>query len=884
MRIKFRILKMKHPKTYDEWKDYIIADVLVMECSKDGLVGKEYVFKGYLPSCAPYFVFTAENGVSDTSGGKSYKNEFLLTASDKVKFTYERRLTVEGVMYMLIHEVPRANNELIRLGRFDKCQKYTIEQSQKMVEQWIKNGDLWFMKDKILCDKLLRKLSVFREEVLDKIDYFRLDYVRPIMDLYTGVADSKTSRTLESMPGESLVRLKTLIDGDPIQMCFRKEISANYKLKPLGYAPLRVALLEHNRTVSPENKYAEFKLCGVRILQFYRDVIVEKENHTCCEYDQFKTRYLNYKSGYNRSDARFFDQALWWLVKENELIYLKPLMTCHQGDKNTQIITDIKCNKRATDIVNLIGKTIERSKTKKVDDILRFKQCAWGHVLKLPCWPPKHLTDEQTTAALHMLNNPITIIMGPPGRGKTSMIEFAMTFMEKIAVTSFVGTNVASHRIRMNGRQESSNTTHHVYYSARKSEPGKEWAESFEGWVCDEFSNVSDSLFAHALNALTRISRLVPIVDPHQIQSLKPGCPALDMIDYFKDQAFPLTINLRTNPRARILADAAIHIVRGESTKIEWSHDMKELESMTIVNPGARLSHEQHDEVNLMRMIREIFEHVQKHEKEYGVQTILDIQFVTFKKKMRETINKIVEDMAIRTGLIKATNEERFEVRTNLLLYKGAKICFRENFPQVFQKDSNTKRYRRAYDAVRNGEVGIVSSVVKNDDGSHVVTFSHGGCLKRILLNKKLHVDPNKVFYGHCITCNASQGSEYNCVVGVFHDGAVSESWISRAHVYVLSSRAKNAFLCCINSLDPEAVFNTVCLRLEPRRSSLLRYLLQQSNLSDIQKSREITTLPDLSKCVLESTDIPCVPTLEHFVASHEEAKKARKKIKLHPY
>lgn len=201
----------------------------------------------------------------------------------------------------------------------------------------------------------------------------------------------------------------------------------------------------------------------------------------------------------------------------------------------------------------------------------------------VPCIP-KQLTDEQSAAAHHMLNSPLTIIMGPPGRGKTCLIEFAMALWKNVCVVSFVGTVVAGHRRRMNNRLECSNTAHHLYKSALASPQGTQWASSFEELVWDEFSNVEDSLFCKTLQVLKNLKRLVLVLDPYQIQPLGTGSPAIDLIDAFPRNCFTLTTNMRVNPRSRELADAVLYIMKDQPRNIHWSYDILEKASMTLLD------------------------------------------------------------------------------------------------------------------------------------------------------------------------------------------------------------------------------------------------------------------------------------------------------------
>jgi hypothetical protein len=74
---------------------------------------------------------------------------------------------------------------------------------------------------------------------------------------------------------------------------------------------------------------------------------------------------------------------------------------------------------------------------------------------------------------------------------------------------------------------------------------------------------------------------------------------------------------------------------------------------------------------------------------------------------------------------------------------------------------------------------------------------------------------------GHCITSNKAQALEYNTVVGVLDDGgAACEQWVYNSHLYVMSSRAKEAYF--LLGKNAESRFRTICARREPRRPTIL--------------------------------------------------------------
>ena len=305
-------------------------------------------------------------------------------------------------------------------------------------------------------------------------------------------------------------------------------------------------------------------------------------------------------------------------------------------------------------------------------------------VIGVPGIPPV-LTDEQTRAAYHMLVNPLTIVVGPPGRGKTSMIVWAMSMWSNAAAVSFVGTNVANHRQKMGGRSETSSTAHH-FYKTCKSKP--EWGRAIQSFIWDEFSQVPDKLAAKVFECLPNAHRLLLVLDPHQIAPISPGCVGLDMIDAFAQETHTLSVNLRVSSHARALAEAAVQILRNEP--LDWSDQLEHLESLTYVETSNQL-------LSFSQHVERILSHAIEHR---NVRTLEDIQFISFTREMRDQCNEVVEDVLRRNTQWFHMSQNLVELRKGFWIYVGCKICIRGD---------NFSKYGTRFQSIRNGEIGIVS-------------------------------------------------------------------------------------------------------------------------------------------------------------------------------
>lgn len=824
MHIKFKILRRVYPKLFEDFTDYIICGVRVIDCSKASLIGKDLTYKGYLPSCAPYFIFESDGGVIERYDD-AYRQQVLCNANKSARFVLHEDLRVDGLIHMLTHEFPRTNV----LYQKDTVKRHTTESALCAIQEMVRNGDIAYDSTRKIDVRFISALPMMHEAVLDACDLFRVGYIEPIVGLYAKQS-GKVYKQLSRLSATQLQELNETLDSDPLTLCFKSGSRERFALSPLSYD----SFIVQAKRKGVCGRYKPYELCAVRILDYLRQTM---KNDSAATFDDLKHGYIQKHA----HDVCRFDQAFWSLVRANELHY----------DDGT--VSGVKSAAKCQIIVDTLHRLFTNGDAKHL-----YRDLNEG----VPCIP-KTLTDEQTRAATHMLRFPLTMVIGAPGRGKTSLVEFGACYFARPCIVSFVGTNVAAHRERINGRKEMSNTAHYVYHTAKNVGHGKEWAAAFTALIWDEFSNVSESLCADLLSVLIAVVSFTMILDPWQIHPLKTGMPGIDLIDRYPQHCCTLTTNLRTNPNARYMADAIIHVLKGEPQHIEWSHDIRDLECMTLIDTRKYNVHINDDisltDRPLRACIHDLLQHIMRHRNVYNVHDIMDIQFVTFKKKIRDILNHVVEDCARTLGLLPTTlPHSAVALRPSLTLYVGAKICIRgESF-------GAPRESLVAYDTIRNGDCGIITALnVLPDARGTDVTFTLGALDKRMLINKYIHVDPAAVHLGHCITCNAAQGSEYKTVIGVLHDGSSNAQWITRGHAHVMSSRAKDAFI--LMGDRPQDAFERICMRVERKRTTKLAQLLKKLHEPDMARDDAPDICDPGTLTLAANKKIPCVPILEDF-------------------
>jgi hypothetical protein len=661
-------------------------------------------------------------------------------------------------------------------------------------------------------------IPVVKELMMDYMEYTRIPFLLTLQNVFV-------DEMPKNLTGDELMRLYNLIKNDPLELCYKNPLAP----KPIAFATYEQIHLENKKRT---HYYTGPELMAAYCYSHFRFIIKEQRGWSAIAESEFR-------QGVEKSpQGKFYEKAMKHLLEERKALVLQDGFLMYP-----KTVSQMEVAVQRLKMLSAFGG--ERCELRR-------------ELPRVPCLLNR-LTDEQTKAALHMLNEPLTIVVGPPGRGKTSLVEFGVAYWDKVCVVSFVGKNVSCHRSRINGRQEVSNTAHHVYHAEKFTDSGRTWVQQFHQLIWDEFSNVHENLFVNVLRALRNLRRLVLILDPAQIQPIGAGSPGMDLIECFPEVVMELTVNLRADPRARAMAESSVKILRGRPQDIEWSHRLEDLESMTMLNGSITLD----DRMVLRQQLRRVVTHCIKHRAVYGVNSVMDIQFITFERQMRDAINEEAEQVFRETELLSYhPGKPQETIRRGLQIYVGVKLCFRENFKSLTVPPPVISMPSQEYDEIRNGECGTVLSFTKKDNNYLVITIQMPNVVKRILLDRKRHVSPSAVHLGHCITSNISQGDEFNTVIGVMHDSA---AWVTRSHLYVMSSRGKKAYISMTNVKDGEALFNTICQRLDQKRVTALRQALLH-NLFNFAPNPlpHYTELLDNTKLVLnEDKSVPCVPVQE---------------------
>lgn len=386
MRIKFRIVERKFPRHARDFTDYCIANVVVVECDKQELVGRTMTWKGKLPACVPYVLYACESGVYEDEPGVS------LTCGKSTTVCCETPsvMPTDGLVFMIEQE----------LGQRASATAEDVLCS-RIVTQMLR-GKLSarpLVAARTGCEALIEGVPCMFDVVSNDTLYYRAGMLQDVRKIY-GEGTQKIQKTLRY---DLLLRLWHDLGfplnggsgsaGAPIESLFPLLSRNNpYKMKPLTYG--QFIKCPASTGVTP------FQTLGVRILDCYRKL----GQHTGHAFDYLHKRFTQD----HPVDRGSYERSFWWLVNTvKALVWVR----------DAAMVSETHTHRRATEIVNLLSALFERFDPEKSESLLRPVDTP------VPCIPPPHLTDEQTLACLHMLNNPFTMVCGPPGRGKTTILE-----------------------------------------------------------------------------------------------------------------------------------------------------------------------------------------------------------------------------------------------------------------------------------------------------------------------------------------------------------------------------------------------------------------------------------------------------------------------------
>jgi len=831
---------VKFPKTLIDFEGYVIADFKILNDPVSGAGGKSrprflkrgtiITLKGDIPSLHPGFAYTLRfkttHGMKETDYCKEY--EIL----PKTGFQGARKLpwTRERLRWSMRHELAILDDEIL--------------------EENMKELDKFWEEEKAFQD---REEMEFSETTLAtffslypllqlKSDAYRIDNL-----LIARIAWPKSLGTLRSLSGNQVATIGTMLRETPHLFAYYP-YSKQFTLPELTYVRLKEVLnaLKDDEipcTTKPVEIAAVALYCHLKGSR-------ERFGHTLFNKDRicndFAARYSDL--------SKITEAAMHWLTREGHVLFIDrdglfvPRDNWYPRDQQVSPIRYLQLPKDDLLKERIVGH-LRRIFTNFVNTRGEFTlRPVDGPV---PGSVKGPLNTKQRITIDHILNNPLTIIQGGPGSGKTfEGVDHLCSLFHWPHLMTHVGRQAVAICHRLGGNIEACTTIHSGYHSQKKSAMRIQYNNKKEILILDEVYNADDRTLEWALSMAPNASRVVMIGDPDQIRPIPDengaGTPALDIA-----KAFPRhVIVLDENMRQQASAIAIHHVVQAVKNKqprsIDWSDDLDDPDAAAVLmgQPVGALATTD----ALCRMIKRLRKGINGDEHAWQIVTFFNGNNPDKQGLGIKQINEMVERMldeeedqmmlargkAIRSKKLK--RREKLQINKNIIMYPGYKFMLTEKFtPDPSINDfiiAADKHGGGEFGETKNGQIEVVKSCriiqVRGETlGSKtflVECEAQGKCTvgTRLLINKRLHVDPRGIMSAWAVTTNKSMGGE--CAnVGVYIPDEIEKSPFDRSNIYVAFSRPTR-FLSVIGSIrsiewlvmrDPLPVLSGLYVRLK---------------------------------------------------------------------
>ena len=387
----------------------------------------------------------------------------------------------------------------------------------------------------------------------------------------------------------------------------------------------------------------------------------------------------------------------------------------------------------------------------------------------------------QISAIENFFNNPISLIVGGPGTGKTTIIkaivEIYNNFFPFNNVIVIAPTGRAAKRI--NEICDVQSKTIHSLLRWNKEDNTFAFDESnpilYDAIIIDEFSMVDNSLFASLLKASSRVKKICIIGDDNQLPSIRQGNVLKDLID---SNIFPLTrlTNIHRQKEGNEIIDLAYEIINNQVNFDNYHNDV------TFVNQS---NFSKNDLINMI------------DQNLLDGYSLDDIQILSPMYRGQFGIDSL--NLSLQSSFNPEDNV-KVEKRIGDTLY-------REN-------DKILQLKNRPDDDVYNGDIGVLEEI---DILNRTFLINYNDIYIYYSFD-----DLNDISLAYSMSVHKSQGSEYNIVY--FICSKQHSIMLYKKLIYTAISRAKHK-LIIIGDRD---TFNRAIKRdLRNRKTTLVSRLLE---------------------------------------------------------
>lgn len=390
------------------------------------------------------------------------------------------------------------------------------------------------------------------------------------------------------------------------------------------------------------------------------------------------------------------------------------------------------------------------------------------------------LAPEQETALLQALLNPVLILTGGPGTGKTTIIRLLCECLSTIGGKVLLAAPTGRAARRMTEATGIEAKTLHrlleIQYSPddgrRENMPDRnpDVHLACDLLIVDESSMIDVFLFRNLLDAVIPGTRLVLVGDADQLPSVGPGYVLKDLIDSNQVPVVRLSQIFRQTSQSLIIRNA--HLIHdGKMPALDQSFDSQFL---WIAKETAEEAADA-----AVKLCSEILP------QQYGLNPLRDVQVLTPSRKgpagtlqLNQHLQKALQSYRGKTSPKAAV--EAHGSRFGL----GDKVMqIRNNYDMTWQQQNDPSVYGNG---VFNGEMGIVNDLDVENSRLEILFDDD-----RLISYDRLTLDDLELAYA--ITIHKSQGSEYPVVVLTIAPGA--PQLLTRNLLYTAVTRARQKLL-----------------------------------------------------------------------------------------
>lgn len=391
------------------------------------------------------------------------------------------------------------------------------------------------------------------------------------------------------------------------------------------------------------------------------------------------------------------------------------------------------------------------------------------------------LNEQQQQGVMAALSNPITIITGGPGTGKTTLIRNLLALLDKEKVSYKLAAPTGRAAKRMS---ESTGRFALTLHRLLEFDPSKmrftrdeQNALDTEFLIVDEASMIDVFLANAVLRALPLKAKLLLVGDRDQLPSVGPGAFLHDLMNCGLVPTIRLTEIFRQAQDSLIIMNAH-HVNRGEFPSAHGGLNdfffIKETDPAVLSDHLQRIMH------------REL--HIKKTDPQ-------DIQVLT---PMNRGIAGTISLNQVLQGILNPGERPSIN-RMGSLFKEGDRVMqIRNNYDKV----------------VFNGDIGVIDRINREDNAMQVLF----GDRMQIYESDEL----NEIVPAYAISIHKSQGSEYPVVIiPIFMQHFML---LQRNLLYTAITRAKKR---CVLIGDPRAIGMAVKKATTVQRSTFLQKFLQ---------------------------------------------------------